>query len=65
MDKQSATVINSNEKNLPPPSPSEFSIIGRNYANRLKRRIAESLYIKEKKSGLNVQVDAYRLKLFN
>ena len=64
-DKQSAIVINTNEKNLPPPSPSEFSIIGRNYANRLKRRIAESLYIKEKKSALNVKVDAYRLKLFN
>ena len=64
-DKQSAIVINCREKNLPPPSPSEFTVIGRNYDNRLKRRIAESLYIKEKKSELNVQVDSYRLKLFN
>ena len=64
-DKKSAIVLNCQEKGLPPPSPSEFNIIGRNYGNRLKRRIAESLYIKEKKSGLNVQVDAYKLKLFN
>ena len=64
-DKQSAIVTHFLDKNLPPPSPSEFTIIGRNYGNRLKRRIAESLYIKEKKSGLNVQVDSYRLKLFN
>ena len=64
-DKQSAIVINFQEKNLPPPSPSEFSILGRNYTNRLKRRIAESLFIKEKKTGLNIQVDSYRLKLFN
>ena len=64
-DKQSAIVLNFQEKNLPPPSPSEFSILGRNYTNRLKRRIAESLFIKEKKSALNIQVDSYRLKLFN
>ena len=64
-DKQSAIVINFKEKDLPPPSPSEFSILGRNYSNRLKRRIAESLFIKEKKTHLNVQVDSYKLKLFN
>ena len=64
-DKKSAIVLNYQEKGLPPPSPSEFSILGRNYSNRLKRRIAESLYIKENKSELNVQVDAYKLKLFN
>ena len=37
----------------------------RNYNNWIKRRIAESLIIKEMKSNLNVQVDAYKLKLFN
>ena len=64
-DKNSAIVLDFQEKNLPPPSPSEFTILGRNYNNRIKRRIAESLIIKEKKSNLNVQVDAYKLKLFN
>ena len=42
---------------------SEFTIIGRNYGNWLKRRIAKSLYIKEKNSGLNVQFIAYKAKL--
>ena len=64
-DKNSAIVLDFQEKNLPPPSPSEFTILGRNYNNRIKRKIAESLIIKEKKSNLNVQVDAYKLKLFN
>ena len=64
-DKNSAIVLDFQEKNLPPPSPSEFTILGRNYNNRIKKRIAESLIIKEKKSNLNVQVDAYKLKLFN
>ena len=64
-DKQLAIVIKSNEKNLLPPSPSEFSIIGRNYSNRLKRIIAESLYLKEKTYGLSVQFDANKLKFFN
>ena len=64
-DKASAIVVDFQAKGLPPPSPSEFTILGRNYTNRLKRRIAESLFIKEKKPSLNVQVDAYKLKLFN
>ena len=64
-DKQSAIVINFQTKNLPPPQAGEFRILAKNYPNRLKRRIAESLYIKENKSTLNVQVDCYKLKLFN
>ena len=64
-DKGSAIVIDFTTKGQPPPSPSEFSILGRNYNNRLKRRIAESLFIREKKPALNIQVDAYKLKLFN
>ena len=64
-DKNSAIVIDCKARGLPPPSPSEFTILGRNYTNRLKRRIAESLFIKENKSRLNIQVDAYKLKLFN
>ena len=64
-DKSSAIVLDFREKGLPPPSPSEFTILGRNYNNRIKRRIAELLFVKEKKSNLNVQVDAYKLKLFN
>ena len=64
-DKKSAIVINFQSKNLAPPQTGEFRILAKNYPNRLKRRIAESLYIKENKSSLNVQVDCYKLKLFN
>ena len=64
-DKNSAIVIDFSAKGLAPPSPSEFNIIAKNYNNRLKRRIAESLCIKENKPSLNIQVDAYKLQLFN
>ena len=64
-DKGSSIVGHFTKKGLPPPSPSEFRILARNYNNRLKRRIAESLFIKENKSTLNKQADAYKLKLFN
>ena len=64
-DPKSAIVLNFRKKGLPPPKPEEFTILARNYSNRLKRRIAESLFIKEKKSTLNVQQDCYKLTLFN
>ena len=64
-DKNSAIVTNFKSKDLSPPEPKEFTILARNYPNRLKRRIAESLYIKENKSVLNIQKDSYKLELFN
>ena len=64
-DKGSSVVIDFKANNLAPPSPTEFTILPKNYTNRLKRRIAESLFIKDKKSSLNVQVDSYKLELFN
>ena len=63
-DKSSAIVLDFREKSLSLPSPSEFTVLGRNYHNRIKRRIAESLFIKENKSNLSVQVDACKLTLF-
>lgn len=41
------------------------TILGRGYRSDFKRRISESLFIKELKPDLNKQNDAYRLKLFN
>ena len=64
-DKKSAIFINQTKKGLPPAQTTEFTILARNYSNRLKRRIAESLYAKEKKSTLNIQKDCYKLTLFN
>ena len=48
-DKGSSIVIDFKANNLAPPSPTEFTILAKNYTNRLKRRIAESLFIKDKK----------------
>ena len=53
--KDSSIYKNFTAKGKPPPSESEFSILAKNYPNRLKRRIAESLFAKEKMSNLNVQ----------
>ena len=63
-DTESAIYKNYHQKNITPPTPSDFSVIGKNYENRLKRRIAESLFIKEKKSSLNIQKDSHQLRLF-
>ena len=40
-------------------------ILGKRYKSNFKRRISESLFIKELKPDLNKQKDAFRLKLFN
>ena len=63
-DKESAIYENYTKKNIAPPTTSDFSILARNYENRLKRRMAESLFVKEKKSTLNRQKDTYQLRLF-
>ena len=63
-DKESAIVKNFLSKVIPPPSEEEFSILATNYPNRLKRKIAESLFVKENKSTLNIQKDTFKLNLF-
>ena len=40
-------------------------ILGRGYRTNFRRKISEALYIKELKPDLNVQKEAYKLKLFN
>ena len=63
-DKESAIYQNYTKKNIDPPDPKDFSILAKNYNNRMKRRIAESLFIKELKPRLNIQKDAYQLRLY-
>ena len=44
----------------------EFSILGGNYRkNKFRRKVAESLLIKEKRSTLNTQEKSITLELFN
>ena len=40
-------------------------ILGKGYRSDFKRKISESLFIKELKPDLNKQKDAFKLKLFN
>ena len=43
----------------------DVQILGKRYTTDFRRKISESLYIKEMKPTLNKQNDAYKLKLFN
>ena len=43
----------------------DFKILGSGFGSNFKRRISESLFIKELKPDLNVQKDAYKLSLFD
>ena len=42
-----------------------FKILGQGYRTNFRRKISESLYIKQLKPSLNVQKDSYKLALFN
>ena len=42
-----------------------LKIIGNGYKSNFRRKISEALHIKELKPDLNVQKDAYKLKLYN
>ena len=43
----------------------DVKIIGKGYRTNFKRFISEALFIKELKPDLNVQKEAYKVKLFN
>ena len=54
------------EREYRPPSLQEFSILGGNYRkNKFRRNVAESLFIKEKRSTLNAKDKSIPLELFN
>ena len=65
-DKNSHIFKHSVEREHRSPSLQEFSILGGNYhKNKFRRKVAESLLIKEKRSTLNTQEKSIPLKLFN
>ena len=43
----------------------DFTILGSNYRSNFKRKISESLFIKQYKPTLNTQENSITLKLFN
>ena len=63
--KKSHLYKHSQESNHPCVALSDFEIIGSNFQNqKFKRKIAESLLIREKRSSLNTQEISIPLKLF-
>ena len=64
-DKNSHLLKHTNENKHNRVWLDDFKILGKNYKSNFKRKISESLFIKEHKPDLNVQKDAYRLKLYN
>ena len=43
----------------------DFKVLGTSYSNSFKRKISESLFVKELKPDLNVQKTSYKLLLYN
>ena len=64
-DKQSHLLKHANATRHRRVWLNDFKIIGKGYKSNFKRKISESLFIKENKPDLNVQKDAYKLSLFN
>ena len=64
-DKKSHIYKHSSENSHPHVWLDNFEIVGRNYGNRIKRKIGEALLINELKPSLNKQDKSFPLKLFN
>ena len=64
-DNASHVLIHSKATKHRRVSMKNVKILGRRYRSDFKRRISESLYIKELKPKLNKQKDAFKLKLYN
>ena len=64
VDKKSHILIHSNTSHHNRVWLNDFTLLGRGYKSNFKRQISEALYIKELTPDLNIQKDAYRLKLY-
>ena len=43
----------------------DFKILRQGFSSSFRRKISESLYLKQNQTDLNVQKDSYKLSLFN
>ena len=64
-DKKSHIYKHSSENSYPHVWLDNFEIVGRNYGNRIKRKIGEALSINELKPSLNKQDKSFPVNLFN
>ena len=65
IDKESWVYKHAMKKKHPKAKNEDFKILGSNYDDRRKRKIAEALFIRDLKPSLNRQKDSYKLTLFN
>ena len=64
-DNASHVLIHSKKTKHRKVSMKNVKILGRRYKSDFKRRVSESLFIKQLKPDLNKQKDAFKLKLYN
>lgn len=64
-DKSSHVLSHSRENKHRRVWLNDVTILSKGYTNNFKRKISESLFIKELRPDLNKQKDSYKLKLFN
>ena len=64
-DPKSHVLIHSKETKHRRVFLPNLKIVGSGYKSDFRRKISEALHIKELKPDLNIQKDAYRLKLYN
>ena len=63
-DKESWIFKQSKNTKHPKAKDKNFKILGANYDNRRKRRIAEAMFIRDLKPTLNKKKESYKLTLF-
>ena len=63
-DKNSHIFQHSQKSRHPKAKRENFQILGTNYPDRRKRKLAEAMFIRDLKPTLNKQKDSYKLTLF-
>ena len=63
-DKQSEILKHTQKTKHPRAKEEGFEILATNYPNRIKRKLAESMFIRDLKPTLNRQKDSFKLHLF-
>ena len=64
-DKQSWIYKHSSTTKHPKAKGEHFEVLATNYADRRRRKLAEAMFIRDRKPSLNIQKESYRLKLFD
>ena len=63
-DKNSAIYKHSKMNKHTIAKEEDFHVLAANYPNRRKRKLAESMFIRDLKPTLNKQIDSFKLALF-